>query len=65
MLGSHGVLMLRVEPRKVLIRDRDMVVGTHRVNNGFPSRLDTRTAPTGSLRRCRVRASSRLPVSGG
>ena len=52
MLGSHGVLMLRVEPREVLIRDGDVVVGTHRLNNGLPSRLDTRTAPTGFMALC-------------
>ncbi len=52
MLGWPGTVMLRVDPRKVLFRDGDRVLGTHRGQNregGFqPS--SQRVAVTGADR---------------
>jgi hypothetical protein len=31
MLGWHGTVMMRVSRRKVLVRDDDTVLGTHKV----------------------------------
>jgi hypothetical protein len=50
MLGGSGTVMLRFDPRKVLFRDGDGVLGTHTLRIGFFPEILDECADIGSFR---------------